>query len=184
MSELVSVEKIIELIKSLSPSDRDLLFSELQARGMGKPREGDRPYPPTEPLELGNATCDISRTETQNFWGDEGTASYQVLLKKEANETVSATLFGWSDCKVYGKTRSQALQQLQDLVNQQLVAGEIVSIKLKSTQPNHPLLQVPTTLKNNPLFDEVLGYMEAYRRELDAELETSDRELEVGANIK
>jgi hypothetical protein len=30
-----------------------------------------------------------------------------------------------------------------------------------SNQPQNPLLMVPATLKNNPLFDEVLGYMEA-----------------------
>ena len=28
----------------------------------------------------------------------------------------------------------------------------------KSAQPQNPLLQIPATLKNNPLFDEVLGY--------------------------
>jgi hypothetical protein len=31
----------------------------------------------------------------------------------------------------------------------------------KSNQPQNPLLMVPATLKNNPLFNEVLGYMEA-----------------------
>lgn len=31
----------------------------------------------------------------------------------------------------------------------------------KSNQPQNPLLMVPATLKNNPLLDEVLGYMEA-----------------------
>ena len=40
-----------------------------------------------------------------------------------------------------------------------------------SNEPQNPLLKVPATLKNNPLFDEVLGYMEAYRRELDKETE-------------
>ncbi len=30
-----------------------------------------------------------------------------------------------------------------------------------SNHPQNPLLMVPATLKNNPLFDEVLGYMEA-----------------------
>ena len=170
MSELVSVEKIIELIKSLSPSDRDLLFSELQAQGMGNSGEADVPYPTTESLELGNATCDISRTETPNFWGDEGTVSYQVLLKNEADETVSAMLLGWPECKVYGQTRSQALQQLQDLVNQQLIAGEIVSIKLKSTQSDNPWMRIAGKYKDDPLFDEFLADIEAYRQELDAEL--------------
>ena len=48
----------------------------------------------------------------------------------------------------------------------------------KSNQPQNPLLMVPATLKNNPLFDEVLGYMEAYRREPDKETEAYYRELD------
>lgn len=52
------------------------------------------------------------------------------------------------------------------------------------TQPQHPLLMVPATLTNNPLFDEVLGYMEEYRRELDAETEAYYRELDAEAKAK
>jgi hypothetical protein len=43
---------------------------------------------------------------------------------------------------------------------------------------------VPATLKNNPLFNEVLGYMEAYRRELDKETEAYYRELDAEAQAK
>ena len=51
----------------------------------------------------------------------------------------------------------------------------------KSNQPQNPLLMVPATLKNNPLFDEVLGYMEAYRRELNKETEVDSSELDAEA---
>lgn len=54
----------------------------------------------------------------------------------------------------------------------------------KSNQPQNPLLMVPATLKNNPLFNEVLGYMEAYRRELDKETEAYYRELDAEAQAK
>jgi hypothetical protein len=54
----------------------------------------------------------------------------------------------------------------------------------KSNQPQNPLLMVPATLKNNPLFDEVLGYMEAYRRELDKETEAYYRELDAEAQAR
>lgn len=54
----------------------------------------------------------------------------------------------------------------------------------KSNQPQNPLLMVPATLKNNPLFNEVLGYMETYRRELDKETEAYYRELDVEAQAK
>lgn len=49
--------------------------------------------------------------------------------------------------------------------------------KSQYNQSQNPFLMVPATLKNNPLFDEVLGYMESYRRELDQETETDDHEM-------
>ncbi|HAJ59097.1 MAG TPA: hypothetical protein DCP31_07425 [Cyanobacteria bacterium UBA8543] len=54
----------------------------------------------------------------------------------------------------------------------------------KINQPQNPLLMIPATLKNNPLFDEVLGYMEAYRRELDKETEADYRELDAEAQTR
>lgn len=54
----------------------------------------------------------------------------------------------------------------------------------KSNQPQNPLLRVPATLKNNPLFDEVLGYMEVYRHELAQETEAYYRELDAEAQAR
>lgn len=54
----------------------------------------------------------------------------------------------------------------------------------KSNQAQNPLLMVPATLKNNPLFDEVSGYMEAYRRELDKETEAYYREMDAEAQAR
>ena len=54
----------------------------------------------------------------------------------------------------------------------------------KSNKAQNPLLMVPATLKNNPLFDEVLGYMEGYRRELDKETEAYYRELDTEAQTR
>jgi len=56
---------------------------------------------------------------------------------------------------------------------------------IASTTPSqHPLLMVPATLTNNPLFDEVLGYMQEYRRELDGETEAYYRELDAETKVK
>ncbi|MDY7012103.1 MAG: addiction module protein [Cyanobacteriota bacterium] len=99
----------------------------------------------------------------------------RVLLQQEADGTTSATLLGWSDCQAFGKTRDEAIRELRELVNAKLARAEIVPIQLMSTQPAHPLLSIPISLRQNPLFDEVIGYMESYRRELDAETEVSER---------
>jgi hypothetical protein len=54
----------------------------------------------------------------------------------------------------------------------------------KFGQPQNPLLMVPATLKNNPLFDEVLGHIEAYRHELNKETEAYSHELDADAQAK
>lgn len=54
----------------------------------------------------------------------------------------------------------------------------------KFAQPQNSLLQVPATLQNNPLFDEVLGYITAYRHELDQETEAYYRERDAEVKTK
>jgi hypothetical protein len=59
--------------------------------------------------------------------------------------------------------RRRIEKQRQENVNK---TGEIIEAfstdntpkTSQSNQPQNPLLMVPATLKNNPLFDEVLGY--------------------------
>ena len=43
--------------------------------------------------------------------------------------------------------------------------------KLKQENPDNPWIQNAGIFKDDPLFDEMLAYIEAYRRELDAEMQ-------------
>ncbi|MBD0314512.1 MAG: hypothetical protein ICV86_17200 [Microcoleus sp. T3-bin5] len=106
-----------------------------------------------------------------NFGGDLDSSTYHIIIKNESDSTVSAALLGWPECKAFGETRSQALQNLHDLVNAQLAEAEIVSVKLTNSRSNNPWVRLAGKYENDPYYDEVLAHIEEYRRELDAETE-------------
>jgi hypothetical protein len=125
----------------------------------------------TKTLLTGNATCDIRAADRTNSGGDLDSSTAHVIIKNESDRTVSAALLGWPECKAFGETRSQALQNLHDLVNAQLAEAEIVSVKLTNSRSNNPWVRLAGKYENDPYYDEVLAHIEEYRRELDAETE-------------
>ncbi len=176
----IPIQKIIESIEALSPEDQALLFEQLY-----KQRKHQQPRKTPElSLQIGNASCNILTAEDSNFWGEQGQAIYHVLIKNEADGTVSATLLGWNNCKAFGTTRSLAVQSLQDLVNAQLAEAEIVSVQLTSTQSDNPWLRLAGKYQHDSDYDEVLSYIEEYRRELDAENEEEEHRLDAEAQAK
>jgi hypothetical protein len=137
-----------------------------------KPRqENTKQTVKTKTLLTGNATCDIRAADRTNFGGDLDSSTAHVIIKNESDRTVSAALLGWPECKAFGETRSQALQNLHDLVNAQLAEAEIVSVKLTNSRSNNPWVRLAGKYENDPYYDEVLAHIEEYRRELDAETE-------------
>jgi hypothetical protein len=125
----------------------------------------------TKTLLTGNATCDIRADDRTNSGGDFDSSTAHVIIKNESDRTVSAALLGWPECKAFGETRSQALQNLHDLVNAQLAEAEIVSVKLTNSRSNNPWVRLAGKYENDPYYDEVLAHIEESRRELDAETE-------------
>lgn len=137
-----------------------------------KPRqENTKETVKTKTLLTGNATCDIRAADRTNFGGDFDSSTVQIIIKNESDRTVSAALLGWPECKAFGETRSQALQNLHELVNAQLAEAEIVSVKLTNSRSNNPWVRLAGKYENDPYYDEVLAHIEEYRRELDAETE-------------
>src|ERR671933_670818 len=137
-----------------------------------KPRqENTKQTIKTKTLLTGNATCDIPAADRTNSGGDFDSSTAHVIIKNESDTTVSAALLGWPECKAFGETRSQALQNLHDLVNAQLAEAEIVSVKLTNSRSNNPWVRLAGKYENDPHYDEVLAHIEEYRRELDAETE-------------
>ena len=192
MNSLISVQTLIEYIEALPAQEKTLLFDELFRRNIIKQRQenntaalkasimAEREKPrqentketvKTKTLLTGNATCDIRAADRTNFGGDLDSSTAHVIIKNESDRTVSAALLGWPECKAFGETRSQALQNLHDLVNAQLAEAEIVSVKLTSSRSNNPWVRLAGKDENDPQYDEVLAHIEEYRRELDAETE-------------
>jgi len=192
MSSLISVQTLIEYIEALPAQEQTLLFEELFRRNTikqlqenntaalkasiraerEKPRqENTKQTVKTKTLLTGNATCDIRAADRTNFGGDFDSSTAHVIIKNESDRTVSAALLGWPECKAFGETRSQALQNLHDLVNAQLAEAEIVSVKLTSSRSNNPWVMLAGKYENDPYYDEVLAHIEESRRELDAQTE-------------
>src|SRR4028118_1307838 len=137
-----------------------------------KPRqENTKETVKTKTLLTGNATCDIRAADRTNSGGDLDSSTAHIIIKNESDRTVSAALLGWPECKAFGETRSQALQNLHDLVNSQLAEAEIVSVKLTNSRSNNPWVRLAGKYENDPYYDEVLAHIEESRRELDAETE-------------
>ncbi len=101
-----------------------------------------------------------------------------VLIESEAEVHYSATVLGLPDCKAEGETREQALTRLYDCVSTRLAQAEIFSMEIKPNDSPNPWLKLAGKYKDDPQFDEVLEYIAAYRRELDAEMEADDKELD------
>lgn len=205
MSSLISVQTLIEYIEAMPAQEQTLLFDELFKRNIIKQRQenntaalkasimAEREKPrqentkqtvKTKTLLTGNATCDIRAADRTNFGGDFDSSTAHVIIKNESDRTVSAALLGWPECKAFGETRSQALQNLHDLVNAQLAEAEIVSVKLTNSRSNNPWVRLAGKDENDPQYDEVLAHIEEYRRELDAETEAYYSQIDAAVETK
>ncbi|MEP6516969.1 hypothetical protein [Microcoleus vaginatus] len=162
-NEILNRAKSIYAVRKADP----LIIGERE-----KPRqENTKQTVKTKTLLTGNATCDIRAADRTNSGGDLDSSTAHVIIKNESDRTVSAALLGWPECKAFGETRSQALQNLHDLVNAQLAEAEIVSVKLTNSRSNNPWVRLAGKYENDPYYDEVLAHIEESRRELDAETE-------------
>lgn len=160
---IVNMAKFLDAVLKADP----LIIGEREK----PPQENTKETVKTKTLLTGNATCDIRAADRTNFGGDFNSSTAHIIIKNESDRTVSAALLGWPECKAFGETRSQALQNLHDLVNAQLAEAEIVSVKLTSSRSNNPWVRLAGKYENDPYYDEVLAHIEEYRRELDAETE-------------
>jgi hypothetical protein len=172
----VNMVKFLDALRKADP----LIIGERE-----KPRqENTKQTVKTQTLLTGNATCDIRAADRTNFGGDLDSSTAHIIIKNESDRTVSAALLGWPECKAFGETRSQALQNLHDLVNSQLAEAEIVSVKLTNSRSNNPWVRLAGKYENDPYYDEVLAHIEESRRELDAETEAYYSQIDAAVETK
>ncbi len=94
--------------------------------------------------------------------------AYEVAVENNG-EGYTATVMAWPSCVATGRTRTEALVQLQDDVRRRLEAVEFVSLEVDGPQPEHPMLRFAGVFKDDPLFDQVMEEIAAYRREVEAD---------------
>ncbi|MBG1269226.1 type II toxin-antitoxin system HicB family antitoxin [Nostoc sp. WHI] len=95
---------------------------------------------------------------------------YSVLVEVK-EDGYQATVWGLPDCQVFSATREEALKNLHELVNTRFQNVEIVNQEIEASKSDHPWMKFAGMYKDNPLFEDVLSNIEAYRRELDAEID-------------
>ncbi|MCW5315147.1 hypothetical protein GTQ43_15425 [Nostoc sp. KVJ3] len=96
--------------------------------------------------------------------------TYDVLIENQQDGEVSATVLGLPDFKASGVTKEEALEKLIQLLQER--EPEIVTLEIEPPQTEHPWMKFAGMHKDNPLFAEVLEYIEAERSQIDLENET------------
>ncbi|KAB8331584.1 type II toxin-antitoxin system HicB family antitoxin [Scytonema tolypothrichoides VB-61278] len=109
--------------------------------------------------------------------------NYSVLVE-EKEGGYQATVWGLPDCQVLAATREEALKNLHELMNARLQNVEIVTQEIEQPKSEHPWMKFAGIFKDDPQFDEVLAYIEEYRRELDAQMEEYYRQLDAEEDVK
>ena len=94
--------------------------------------------------------------------------SYDVVVEN-SHGTYKATVLGWPNCSVTGRTREEVLALVRKDLRQRLAEVEIVTVEVDTPKAPHPMLKFAGVLKDDPFFDEVQEEIDAYRRELDSD---------------
>ncbi|BAY25034.1 hypothetical protein NIES2100_48340 [Calothrix sp. NIES-2100] len=97
--------------------------------------------------------------------------TYDVLIETQPDGIVKATLLGLPDCQGLGSTETEAIEKLTQSLQTRLETAKIVSLEIEAPQSEHPWLKFAGMHKDNPLFDEVLAYIEQERGKLDLQIE-------------
>ncbi|MEH2201119.1 type II toxin-antitoxin system HicB family antitoxin [Nostoc sp.] len=97
--------------------------------------------------------------------------NYDVLIENQADGTVKATLLGLPDCQGLGNTETEAIEKVSQSLQTRLETAKIVTLEIEAPKVENPWLKIAGKYKDDPQFDEMLEYIEEYRRELDADNE-------------
>ncbi len=95
--------------------------------------------------------------------------TYDVLIENQQDGTIKAILLGLPDCQGLGNTETEAIEKLSQSLQTRLETAKIVSLEIEAPQSEHPWLKFAGMHKDNPLFDEVISYIEEERNALDSQ---------------
>jgi predicted RNase H-like HicB family nuclease len=104
--------------------------------------------------------------------------NYNILIEQKGEEHFTATVLGCQQLQTEGKTKEEALEKLRQLLTTKVENAEIVSLEIDFPQAEHPWMKFAGMFKDDPDFDDFLADIEAYRKEIDAEMEEYYRQMD------
>lgn len=90
-----------------------------------------------------------------------------VLLQPNLPEGYMATVLGWPDLLVKGKTEEETLDNVRQIVTNRLQQAKFVTLDIQTDETNDPWMKFAGIWENDPTFDDFQAEITAYRRELD-----------------
>ncbi len=96
--------------------------------------------------------------------------NYPILIE-ETEGGYTAKVWGLPECQSEASTREEAIQNLYEIVNTRLQNVEIVMAKIEAPHKQNPWIEFAGMYEDNPLFDEVVSNIAAYRREIDNQMD-------------
>ncbi len=92
-----------------------------------------------------------------------------VLVQPSPEKGYTATVLGWTDLVVEAQTKEEALEKVRAELDRRFAAGEIVSLNYEPANGSHPWMKFAGMWKDDPMFEEVMGEIKAYREDIDKE---------------
>jgi len=92
-----------------------------------------------------------------------------VLIQSNPDKGFIAAVLGWPDFVVTGQTKAEALEKVRAELDRRLTTSEIVSLHYEPANGSHPWMKFAGMWKDDPIFEEVLEDIKAYREEIDKE---------------
>lgn len=101
--------------------------------------------------------------------------TYDVLIENQPDDTVKATLLGLADCEGSGSTETEAIEKLSQSLQNRLENAKIVTLEIAPPASENPWVKFAGMHKDNPVFDEVIAYIEEDRNQLDLQILESNQ---------
>lgn len=94
---------------------------------------------------------------------------YPVSVEQQPNGQWLAQVLGWADCHAEAESRDAAIIRIKQTLNDHLARMDVVCINVPTPQTGDPWMKDAGMFAHEPLFDQVLEEIAAYRQELDAD---------------
>jgi len=104
---------------------------------------------------------------------------YQIFVQSRPETGYIASVIGIPDCVAEGDTEEEAIAKVKEALNQWLSRGKIVTVEIdigEAAQADNPWLRICGKYKDDPTWDDFQANIQEYRRELDAEEATREKE--------